>query len=72
MASDAGSRAATSVGLRVVLVEDLVTTGGSSLDAVGALRDAGADRRRLPRDHDLRLRRTRRGVRGRRGAADAS
>jgi orotate phosphoribosyltransferase len=28
--------------LRVALVEDLVTTGGSSLDAVGALRDAGA------------------------------
>jgi orotate phosphoribosyltransferase len=29
-------------GRRVALVEDLVTTGGSSLDAVGALRDAGA------------------------------
>jgi orotate phosphoribosyltransferase len=29
-------------GRRVVLVEDLVTTGGSSLDAVEALRDAGA------------------------------
>lgn len=29
-------------GLRVVLVEDLVTTGGSSLSAVDALRDIGA------------------------------
>lgn len=29
-------------GLRVLLVEDLVTTGGSSLDGVQALRDAGA------------------------------
>jgi orotate phosphoribosyltransferase len=29
-------------GWRVALVEDLVTTGGSSIDAVGALRDAGA------------------------------
>jgi orotate phosphoribosyltransferase len=29
-------------GWRVLLVEDLVTTGGSSLDAVTALRDAGA------------------------------
>jgi orotate phosphoribosyltransferase len=29
-------------GWRVVLVEDLVTTGGSSIDAVGALREAGA------------------------------
>jgi orotate phosphoribosyltransferase len=29
-------------GRRVVLIEDLVTTGGSSLDAVDALRDAGA------------------------------
>jgi orotate phosphoribosyltransferase len=29
-------------GWRVALVEDLVTTGGSSLDAVAALRDAGA------------------------------
>jgi len=29
-------------GRRVALVEDLVTTGGSSLDAVRALRDAGA------------------------------
>jgi orotate phosphoribosyltransferase len=30
-------------GRRVVLVEDMVTTGGSSLAAVQALRDAGAD-----------------------------
>lgn len=29
-------------GLRVLLVEDLVTTGGSSLSGVAALRDAGA------------------------------
>ena len=29
-------------GCRVLLVEDLVTTGGSSLSAVGALREAGA------------------------------
>lgn len=29
-------------GLRVILIEDLVTTGGSSLDAVDALRNAGA------------------------------
>jgi len=29
-------------GLRVILIEDLVTTGGSSLDAVHALRSAGA------------------------------
>lgn len=30
-------------GTRVVVVEDLVSTGGSSLDAVHALRDAGAE-----------------------------
>jgi orotate phosphoribosyltransferase len=30
-------------GKRVVLVEDLVTTGGSSLAAVNALREAGAE-----------------------------
>lgn len=30
------------VGKRVLLIEDLVTTGGSSLSGVGALRDAGA------------------------------
>jgi orotate phosphoribosyltransferase len=30
-------------GRRVVLVEDLVSTGGSALDAVGALRTAGAE-----------------------------
>ncbi len=30
-------------GRRVLLVEDLVTTGGSSLSAVGALRESGAD-----------------------------
>jgi orotate phosphoribosyltransferase len=29
-------------GRRVILVEDMVTTGGSSLSAVGALREAGA------------------------------
>lgn len=29
-------------GQQVVLIEDMVTTGGSSLSAVGALRDAGA------------------------------
>ena len=36
------SRAATSAGLRTLLVEDMVTTGGSSLSAVAALREAGA------------------------------
>lgn len=30
-------------GQRVVLIEDLISTGGSSLDAVAALRDAGAE-----------------------------
>lgn len=30
-------------GQRVVLVEDLISTGGSALEAVGALRDAGAE-----------------------------
>ena len=47
-----------------------MTTGGSSLDAVGALRDAGADRDRLPGHHDLRVRRRGRGVRRRRRPAD--
>lgn len=30
-------------GRRVVLVEDVITTGGSSLDAVTSLREAGAE-----------------------------
>ena len=30
-------------GQKVVVIEDLISTGGSSLDAVKALRDAGCD-----------------------------
>ena len=44
-------------GRRVLLVEDLVTTGGSSLSAVAALRESGADCHRCPGDHQLWLQR---------------
>ena len=42
-------------GKRVVLVEDLVTTGGSSIAAIEALRAEGAVVTRLPGDHQLWL-----------------
>ena len=46
-------------GCRVLLVEDLVTTGGSSLSAVEALRESGAQVQRCPGDHQLRFQRGR-------------
>ena len=58
----AASRAVRSAGRRVVLVEDMVTTGGSSLSAVDALREAGASVSRVPRHHHLRVRRGHRGL----------
>ena len=61
--SAVASRVATSAGRRTILVEDMVTTGGSSLSAVEALREAGAEVARLPGHHHLRLRRGARGLR---------
>ena len=42
-------------GRRTLLVEDMVTTGGSSLSAVEALREAGATVGTLPGHHHVRL-----------------
>ncbi len=42
-------------GRQTLLVEDMVTTGGSSLSAVAALREAGATVGDLPGHHHLRL-----------------
>ena len=56
-------------GLRTVLVEDMVTTGGSSLSAVAALRAAGATVEVLPGHHHLRLPGGPAGIRGGRGRA---
>ena len=44
-------------GLRVLLVEDLVTTGGSSLSGVAALREARRNGRGCLRHRQLRIRR---------------
>ena len=51
-------------GLHTLLVEDMVTTGGSSLSAVAALREAGATVGDLPGHHHLRLPRGTAGLRG--------
>ena len=42
MAQSGGSKAVKSLGKRVLLIEDLITTGGSSLSGVEALQNEGA------------------------------
>ena len=42
-------------GQAVVVVEDLISTGGSAVKAVEAIREAGGSGRTLPRDFQLRF-----------------